>query len=82
MSKQAATAFRAAVNGSEALQAKVEALAAPTPAALAALAQEHGHDVTVGDIEAIAADGGELSDWEAALAFGGATSHWGVPGHP
>ena len=75
MSKQAAKAFRAAVNASEDLQAKVEALAAPTPAALAALAQEHGHDVTAADIEAVAADGGELSDWEAALASGGGAGH-------
>ena len=71
MSKEAARAFRAAVHASEALQAKVEALGAPTPAALSALAQEHGHDVTAADIEALASDELELSDWEVELIAGG-----------
>ena len=76
MSKEAATAFRAAVHASEALRAKVAGLVAPTPAALATLAQEHGHDVTAADIEALASDDVELSDWEVELVAGGAGPDW------
>ena len=69
MSKEAATAFRAALHASEALRTKVEGFGDLTPAALA---QEHGHDVTATDIEALASDDLELSDWEIALVAGGA----------
>ena len=52
----------------EALQAKVEALSAHNPQLPRSL--KHGHDVTAADIEALASDDVELSDWEAGLAPG------------
>jgi predicted ribosomally synthesized peptide with nif11-like leader len=85
MSIQAAQAFRQEVNQNPELQALVGThiqAGGINAEALAALAREHGHDVSTDDVIAtLSAANDELSDFEMDLVAGGTTSGtWGHRG--